>query len=205
LEKVRDLILGVSGASGTKLAFRALMLFGSSPDVETLHLVVSRRAIQVAQEEVGPEIGNVSCFVDAARLDDDVKRKLRVHPSEALDSPIASGSFRTLGMAVLPCSVGTMASIAGGLSRGLLQRAADVCLKERRRLVLGVRETPLSEIHAENLLRVTRAGAIVAPVVPAFYAVRTLDEALDAYLERVADLLAISIPTGGYRYKEKRS
>jgi 4-hydroxy-3-polyprenylbenzoate decarboxylase len=104
-------------------------------------------------------------------------------------------------MAVVPCSAGTLASIANGLSRGLLQRAADVCLKERRTLVLGLRETPLSAIHAENILRATRAGAVVAPAVPAFYAVSTLDEAIDAYLLRVADLLSISVSAGSFRWK----
>jgi 4-hydroxy-3-polyprenylbenzoate decarboxylase len=107
-------------------------------------------------------------------------------------------------MAVLPCSAGTLASIAHGTSRGLLQRAADVCLKERRRLVLGLRETPLSLVHAENILAVTRAGAIVAPPVPAFYAARTAEAMLDAYLERVADLLDVAVDTAGFRWTGAR-
>jgi polyprenyl P-hydroxybenzoate/phenylacrylic acid decarboxylase-like protein len=104
-------------------------------------------------------------------------------------------------MAVLPCSAATLASIAHGFSRGLLQRAADVCLKERRRVVLGFRETPYSAIHAENILSATRAGAIVAPPVPAFYAARTADEMLDAYLQRVADLLGLDVAVGDYRWR----
>ncbi|HEV8268103.1 MAG TPA: flavoprotein, partial [Thermoanaerobaculia bacterium] len=91
-----------------------------------------------------------------------------------------------------------------GLSRGLLQRAADVHLKERRRLVLGFRETPLSLVHAENVLQATRAGAVVAPPVPAFYAARTAEEMLDAYLLRVADLLSVSVDTQDYRWEKKR-
>jgi 4-hydroxy-3-polyprenylbenzoate decarboxylase len=104
-------------------------------------------------------------------------------------------------MAVLPCSAGSLAAIAHGTSRGLLQRAADVCLKERRRLVLGLRETPLSLIHAENIALVTRAGAVVAPPVPAFYAARTAEQMLDAYLLRVADLFDIRVDTEDFRWK----
>ena len=201
LERVRELILGVSGASGSRLALRALAVFTSSPEVDVLHLVVSRRALLVARDETSRGIKTAADFVAAAGLAPEFASRVRIHPSEAIDAPIASGSYRTLGMAVLPCSAGTLASIANGLSRGLLQRAADVCLKERRRLVLGLRETPLSLVHAENILRATQAGAVVAPVVPAFYAVATLDEAIDAYLLRVADLLSVSIETESYRWK----
>jgi 4-hydroxy-3-polyprenylbenzoate decarboxylase len=104
-------------------------------------------------------------------------------------------------MAVVPCSSGTLGSIAHGISRGLLQRAADVCLKERRRLVLAFRETPLSLVHAENIAAVTRAGAIVAPPVPAFYAARTAEEMLDAFLLRVADLLGVAVDVPDLRWK----
>jgi 4-hydroxy-3-polyprenylbenzoate decarboxylase len=196
-----NLILGISGASGTRLALRALTLFTASPEVGALHLVVSRRALLVARGEVGPAVRTVGDLVAAAGLDAPSLAKVVVHSSEAIGAPIASGSFRSLGMAVLPCSAGTLASIANGLSRGLLQRAADVCLKERRRLVLGLRETPLSAIHAENILKATLAGAIVAPTVPAFYAVETLEDAIDAYLLRVADLLSISVASADYRWK----
>jgi len=104
-------------------------------------------------------------------------------------------------MAVIPCSGGTLGSIAHGVSRGLLQRAADVCLKERRRLVLAFRETPLSLVHAENVVAATRAGAVVAPPVPAFYAARTAEEMLDAFLLRVADLLGVKIGVRDLRWK----
>jgi 4-hydroxy-3-polyprenylbenzoate decarboxylase len=197
------LILGVSGASGTRLALRALRLFASSPAVAELHVVVSPRALRVAADEEGLPCG-LDAFLAAADLDENTRAKLVVHAADAIDAPIASGSFKTRGMAVLPCSAGTLASIAHGLSRGLLQRAADVCLKERRRLVLGLRETPLSLIHAENILAATRAGAIVAPPVPAFYAGKSAGELLDAYLVRVADLLGVEIRTGDpndYRWK----
>ena len=195
-----DLILGISGASGARLGLRALALFSASPDVERLHVVVSPRALLVARGEVDAAIATVEALVDAARLDPAARGKIILHSESALDSSISSGSFRTRGMAVLPCSAGTLAAIAHGISRGLLQRAADVCLKERRRLVLGLRETPLSLVHAENIVAVTRAGAIVAPPVPAFYAARTAEDMLDAYLTRVADLLDVRVATPGFRW-----
>lgn len=195
------LILGISGASGARLGLRALDLFSGSPDVEVLHLVVSPRAIRVAQDEISPGIRTVEDLAGTLKLSVRQRETLVIHGDGMIDAPISSGSFKTCGMAVLPCSAGTLGAIANGISRGLLQRAADVCLKERRRLVLGLRETPLSEIHAENILRVTRAGAIVAPPVPAFYAARTAEEMLDAYLLRVADLLDVRIETRDYRWR----
>lgn len=199
-----DLILGISGASGSRLALRALQMFSASPDVERLHVVVSPRALVVARDELDANLTSVDAFVDAAALDAASRARLVLHPESAIDASISSGSYRTRGMAVLPCSAGTLASIAHGTSRGLLQRAADVCLKERRRLVLGLRETPLSLVHAENILAVTRAGAIVAPPVPAFYAARTAEAMLDAYLERVADLLDVAVDTAGFRWTGAR-
>ncbi len=195
------LILGISGASGARLGLRALTLFAGSPDVSCLHLVVSPRALLVARTEIDAGISSTQALVDAAGLDPATHQKLALYSEGAVDAPISSGSFRTRGMAVLPCSAGTLASIAHGTSRGLLQRAADVCLKERRRLVLGLRETPLSLIHAENIALVTRAGAIVAPPVPAFYAARTVEQMLDAYLLRVADLFDIRVATDDFRWK----
>jgi flavin prenyltransferase len=201
MERAREMILGVSGASGSRLALRALALFTASPDLDLVHVVVSRRALVVARDEIADGIRTAAEFVAAAGLPTPAAARVRIHPAEAIGAPIASGSHRTIGMAVLPCSAGTLAAVANGLSRGLLQRAADVCLKERRRLVLGLRETPLSEVHAENILKATRAGAVVAPTVPAFYAVSTLDEAIDAYLLRVADLLSVEVAAGSFRWK----
>lgn len=194
------LVLGVSGASGARLALRALGLFEASPDVPALHCIVTGRALLVARDEVDRKIRTGRDWLAAAGLSRAARSKVILHSEEAVDAPISSGSFRTRGMAVIPCSSGTLGSIAHGISRGLLQRAADVCLKERRRLVLAFRETPLSLVHAENIAAVTRAGAIVAPPVPAFYAARTAEEMLDAYLLRVADLLEVSIDVPDLRW-----
>jgi 4-hydroxy-3-polyprenylbenzoate decarboxylase len=195
------LILGVSGASGARLGLRALQLFAASPDVPELHLVVSPRALVVAHDEVDAAILTEDDYLAAASLPKRVRAKVVRHGESVLDAPISSGSFVTRGMAVVPCSSGTLGSIAHGISRGLLQRAADVCLKERRRLVLAFRETPLSLVHAENIAAVTRAGAIVAPPVPAFYAARTAEEMLDAFLLRVADLLGVAVDVPDLRWK----
>ena len=201
MTEARRLILGISGASGARLGLRALTLLASSERIDELHLVVSPRALIVARDELALDIRTAAELVLAAQLDAATRQRVVMHEDETIDASIASGSFSTIGMAVLPCSVGTLAAIVHGISRGLLQRAADVCLKERRRLILGLRETPYSLVHAENILAATRAGAIVAPPVPAFYAARTAEEMLDAYLLRVADLLEVPIATADYRWK----
>jgi 4-hydroxy-3-polyprenylbenzoate decarboxylase len=198
------LVLGVSGASGARLGLRALRLLAASPDVPALHLVVTPRALLVAREEADRRIRTARDWVSAAGLPRAAAKKVALHPDEAVNAPISSGSFRTRGMAVVPCSSGTLGAVAHGISRGLLQRAADVCLKERRRLVLALRETPLSLVHAENIAAVTRAGAIVAPPVPAFYAARTAEEMLDAFLLRVADLLGVRIDVPDLRWTGPR-
>jgi len=199
-----ELILGISGASGARLALRALQLFPASPDVERLHVVLTPRALVVARDEVDAGLRTEADYLAAAQIPAAARAKVVLHAEGAIDAPISSGSFVTRGMAVLPCSAGTLGSIAHGISRGLLQRAADVCLKERRRLVLGFRETPFSLVHAENVVAVTRAGAVVAPPIPAFYAARTAEEMLDAYLLRVADLLDVRIAVPDLRWTGPR-
>jgi 4-hydroxy-3-polyprenylbenzoate decarboxylase len=115
-----------------------------------------------------------------------------VHPYKDLEQPIASGSFRHDGMAVVPCSGGTLGRIAGGASSNLIERAAEVCLKERRRLILVPRETPLSEIAIENMLRVTRAGALVLPASPGFYGGETTGaQVVDFIVARILDHLGV--------------
>ena len=119
-------------------------------------------------------------------------RRLEIHLNANVGASIASGSYPASGMAVIPCSGGTLGSIANGIGRDLLQRAADVCLKERRPLVLALRESPYSLVHIENMRRVTLAGAIVAPPLPAFYvASPSVDRFLDAYCVRLARVLGL--------------
>jgi polyprenyl P-hydroxybenzoate/phenylacrylic acid decarboxylase-like protein len=153
---VQRLIVGVSGSSAPQLAFTLLQALHDLSDVET-HLVLTRGAELSIKLEMGMSAGEFEALADV------------VHDSGNLAAPISSGSFRTDGMVVMPCSMKTLAAIASGYSADLVARAADVCLKERRRLVLVPRETPLNLVHIRNMETVTLAGATVLPPVPAFY------------------------------------
>jgi 4-hydroxy-3-polyprenylbenzoate decarboxylase len=153
---VRRLIVGISGASGVIYGVRALEVLRGVKDVET-HLILSPAAQRTLVEETGWKPVRVKALADV------------VHPYGDIGASIASGSFPTGGMLIAPCSVKTLAGIAACYSDNLLTRAADVCLKERRPLVLMVRETPLHLGHLELMARVTRYGAIVLPPMPAFY------------------------------------
>ena len=141
---------------------------------------VSRMGAYVMDHECGVSLEELRTFADRFYEDDD------------LAAPISSGSFRTFGMAVVPCSMKTLASIAGGFSESLLTRAADVTLKERRRLVLVTRESPLSVIHLENMLAATRAGAVVMPASPGFYhRPESVAEMVVSFSGRILDALGV--------------
>ena len=157
------LIVGISGASGIIYGMRLLELLRDT-DIET-HLVVSRAGELTRKHELGITAKELSGLAD------------EVYSCNDVGAAIASGSFRTMGMIIAPCSVKTLAEIATGNTTTLLSRAADVVLKERRRLVLMVRETPLHSIHIKNMLAVTECGGIIMPPVPAFY---SKPESLDA-------------------------
>lgn len=178
------LIVGMSGASGVVYGVRMLeMLRGL--DVET-HLVMSRAAEMTLAYETDWKPAAVKELASV------------VHPIGNIGASISSGSFRTMGMVIAPCSMKTLAEIATGSSTTLLTRAADVVLKERRRLVLMARETPLHGVHLRNMLTVTDLGGIVAPPVPAFYSrPKTLDEMIDHSVGRVLDLF--DLDTGRLR------
>ena len=172
------LIIGITGASGVRYGVRLLEILRPLP-VET-HLVLSRTAEVTIACETNFKIAEVQALAD------------HCHSAADMAAPIASGSFRTLGMIVAPCSIRTMAEIATGVTSSLLTRAADVVLKERRRLVLMVRETPLHTGHLRTMLALSEMGAIVAPPVPAFYAnSQTLDDMVDQTIGRVLDLFGI--------------
>jgi len=177
----RRIVVGISGATGFQYGLKALQLLAPM-DVET-HLVVSKGAELTRSLET--DIGREEAFSLA-----DV-----VHPIGNLGASIASGSFETLGMLVAPCSMRSLAAIAHGLSDNLLTRAADVVLKERRRLVLMARETPLSLVHIRNMAAVTEAGAIVFPPVPALYhRPAGIDEIVTHSVARALDLFGLSVP-----------
>lgn len=175
---VRRLIIGISGASGAAYGIAALDLARAS-GIET-HLVVSRSALLTLHQELG------------LKAQDLAKRADHMHPATDIGASIASGSFRTMGMLIAPCSVKTMSEIATGVTSTLMSRAADVVLKERRRLVLMLRETPLHLGHLETMTRLTQMGAIIMPPVPAFYAKpKSLDDVVTHSIARALDLFDI--------------
>lgn len=197
----KRLIVAISGASGIDLAVRFIRIAAAHPQIEALHVVVSNSSLRVALSELDPPASTPEAVVAACSLDADVRAKITIHPNADIGANIASGSYVTDGMVVIPCSSGTLGSIAHGISRDLIQRAADLTLKERRTLVLALRETPLSLIHAENIVTATRAGAIVMPPVPSFYAGQTWDAFLDHFAMRVLDLFGVDIGRDDLRWK----
>ena len=178
---VKRIVLGVTGASGAQIAMRIGELLGELPHVET-HLVIS----QVAERTLAYEAGS-----DA--IDRLSRLATRHYDIEDVGAPIASGSFPIAGMIVAPCSIRTLSAIAAGIADNLLVRAADVQLKERRRLVLVARESPLHLGHLRAMLQVTECGAIVAPPVPAFYhRPSNIAEIIDHFARRAIDLLGLT-------------
>lgn len=201
----REFVVGVSGASGAALPRRFVELASRSPAVSRLHLVFSASSLAVARTEIDPAITTAGDWVSRLELPRDASRRVALHANDDVGATIASGSYPVAGMAVIPCSAGTLGAIANGISRDLLQRAADVCLKERRPLVLAFRESPYSLVHVENMRRVTLAGAIVAPPTPAFYVREpSMDRFLDAWCARAARLLGIELADGAFRWMGTR-
>lgn len=177
----RRVVVGISGASGIEYGARALVRLRELA-VET-HVVVTRAGGMTRAVETAFSARELRELADVSYA-----------PSE-VGAAIASGSFSTMGMLVAPCSMRTLSEIAYGMTSNLLTRAADVTLKERRRLVLMCRETPLSLVHLRAMTAVTEAGAIVAPPVPAFYArPGSLEEMVDYMVARVLDLFGLSVP-----------
>lgn len=163
----RRITLALTGASGAALTRAALDLLESDARVDRIEFIASAHGVRVAAEELALPAGALDGF--PARLLGRPTRKTTMHDDRDIGANVASGSYATMGMLVVPCSMGTLAAIAHGLADSLLERAADVCLKERRRLLLAVRETPFHRIHLRNMLAADEAGATIFPVMPAFY------------------------------------
>ena len=178
--KPARLIVAITGASGFIYGYRLLQLLKAT-EVET-HLILSKAAQITMGCETQLKLSDVVALADQVQKNDNI------------GACIASGSYRTLGMVIAPCSMKSLAEIANGVGGNLIARAADVMLKERRRLVLLARETPLTLTHLKNMLAVTEMGAIVSPPVPAFYAQpANLEEMVDHTLGRVLDLFDIEV------------
>src|SRR5262245_17579654 len=185
------LVVAITGASGSPYSVRLLEVLLSAG--RTVHLVMSPAAMQVMERELGVTV-DLDRFDPAVLLgprDVNVSR-LFYHHFRDFSAGIASGSFLTAGMVVCPCSMGTVAAIAHGTSENLIHRAADVHLKERRKLVLVPRETPLGLIQLRNLSAVAEAGAVVLPAMPAFYTLpQTVGDMVDFVVSRVCDQLGV--------------
>ncbi|MFT6582792.1 MAG: UbiX family flavin prenyltransferase [Alphaproteobacteria bacterium] len=176
---MKRIIVGMSGATGAIFGVRLLEVLSDS-DVET-HLVVSKWAQQTLEHETTTKMAALRDLAD-----------FNYGPGD-MGAAISSGSFRTDGMVVAPCSMRSLAAIAQGMGDHLVHRAADVVLKERRKLVLVARETPLNEIHLENMLKLARMGATILPPMPAFYnRPQSLDDMVDHIVMRILDQLDIS-------------
>jgi flavin prenyltransferase len=176
--------VGVTGASGAILAQKTLALLEADARVSRVHLVVTETGQRLFAEEVGISSGDLKQL--PARLLGQASTKIELLPNKDVGASIASGSYDVDAMIVVPCSMGTLGTIANGLSDDLVSRAADVILKEGRKLILCVRDTPFNRIHLENMLRAQQAGAVIMPAIPAFYhQPQTIDDLVTQYVCRV--------------------
>ncbi len=184
-----ELTLAITGASGTIYAQRTLQLLAESGAVETINLIMSDVVPTVAQVELGVNLREPNAEKINQWLGLDKNSKLiRVWRLDNLAAKPASGSNKQAGMIIVPCSMGTLGAIASGAGTNLIHRAADVCLKESRRLILVPRETPFNQIHLENMLRVARAGATILAASPSFYhKPQTIDDLVNHLCFRILD------------------
>lgn len=183
---MKNIVLGITGASGGIYGLRLLEVFQTMP--VRVHLIVTNAGKLVLAHETDVAGGDIRGYVSKKDWDD----RVTVYNAHDLFAPTASGSFRHDGMVVAPCSMGTLAAIAGGISGNLVRRAADVCLKERRPLILMPREMPLNKIHLENMARAVDAGSVILPPTPAFYHhPATVMDLVDTVVARVLDHLGL--------------
>ncbi len=198
----KTVVLGVTGASGAVFARRLLALLEADARVGRIHLVISGSGLKVMRAELELEV-NESAAIPSA-LAGRKTRKTEYLLDSDIGASIASGSYPVDGMTVVPCSTGCLAQIANGISSTLIERAADVCLKEGRKLVLAIRDTPFSRVHLENMLRAQAAGAVIFPIIPAFYhRPKTIDDLVDQFCFRVLAHLGLE-QKNQFRWKGER-
>lgn len=186
----KRIVVGITGASGSVYGVRTLEVLRKLDEYE-VHLVISEGAERTMVHELDMGLDEVKAMADV------------FHPIDDLAASISSGSFKTEGMIIAPCSMKTVAGIASGYSDNLLLRAADVTLKERRRLVLVPRETPLHSIHLENLLKLSRMGAVILMACPNFYTrPKTVDDMVNSIVGRALDQFGIDVPGLLRRWRE---
>ena len=186
-----NLIIGVTGATGTVYAVRLLEYLKDIEEIKT-HLIMSKWAINNLEVETDYSLDYVYSLADF------------VHNNDNLGACIASGSFITDGMIILPCSMKTLSSISNGFSNNLIDRAADVMIKEGRKLVISPRETPLSPIHLENMLKLSRIGVRIVPPMPGFYSnTKSLDDIINHHVMKILDQFNINI-NNDLRWKDNK-
>ncbi len=186
---MKRIIIGISGASGAIYGVRMLEMLKEIPDVQT-HLVVSKAGWLTLDYETDIDKNTLMAMAD------------HVHKDTEIWASISSGSFATTGMVIAPCSTKTLGAIASGYCETLIARAADVCLKERRRLVLMLRETPLHLGHIRNMAKVTKYGAILHPPLPAFYTgAKTISEMIDETNAKILQGFGIEVDIGLFEWK----
>lgn len=194
-----NLTIATTGASGSIFLRHLLLAVERDPRVQTVNFIASDSALRVMAEELG--LRGRSNLVGQILGRSRTGPKIHQQSNDDIGANVASGSYPASAMVVLPCSMGTLARIANGIASQLIERAADVCLKERRPLVLCVREAPLNKIHIRNLYRAADAGATIFPLIPAFYfRPATLDAMAQEFANRV--LAHVGLPqSGAYRWK----
>jgi len=186
----KSMILGVTGASGAIFAQRMLQLLEADHRVGKIHLVISGSGLKVLRDELDLDVSR-SSEIPSALAAQPVAKTVYLLDSD-IGASIASGSYPVDGMVVIPCTTGCLAQIANGISETLIERAADVCLKEGRRLVLAVRDAPFNRIHLENMLRAQAAGAAIFPIIPSFYhRPKTIHDLVTQFCCRVLALLGL--------------
>lgn len=199
----RRFVLAFTGASGAVYGRRLLDVLAEAG--AEVHLLITPTAAGILRRELDLPLDPAGGPATVRALLGRSVPNVRIHPVDDLEAPPASGSWRHDGMAICPCSMGCAGRLASGVSGNLVERAADVCLKERRPLVLVPRETPLSPIHLENLLRLARAGAVILPAAPGFYAgARRVEDLVDFVVARILDHLGIPHDLGPRHGEEER-
>ncbi len=188
---MKSFTIGITGASGSVYAQRLLTRLSENPGVERLDVVISQAGARVVSEELGISVAGTGRRVVRDFLGQD-SDKVTIHAASDIGASIASGSHLSDAMIIVPCSMGTLACIASGVVRDLVHRAADVCMKESRLLILVPRETPFNAVHLENMLKLARLGVRIVPAMPSFYyQPKTIDDLVEHFTHRLFDHLGV--------------
>jgi flavin prenyltransferase len=188
---MKTITIGITGASGSVYAQRLLAQLNENPEVARIDLVISQAGVRVVGEELGLKVTGTDARVVRELLGKD-SDKVKVHSANDIGATVASGSYLSDAMIIVPCSMGTLAAIASGMSRDLVHRAADVMMKENRTLIIVPRETPLNAIHLENMLKLARLGVRIIPAMPSFYHFpKTIEDLVEHFTHRLLDHLGV--------------